>query len=144
MLSVADSILRAWGWLAASVDVRRSTLRTEWLYFAGMDFTPDAGRRCEDEYAVVGLRFEIAPRQLAKDSAVFVLRGEARIVDGMSRADAERFARGSFGTIGSALQASARDAALWPDTLSVTLERLSGEAGMRGGQRVQGCVTVRP
>ena len=144
MLSVADSILRVWGWQAASVDVRRSALRTEWLYFAGTDFTPDAGRRCEDEHAVVGLRFEIAPRQFAKDSAVFVLRGEARIVDGRSRSDAERFARGSFGTIGSALLAGARDAARWPDTLSVEIARLTGEAGMREGQGIHGCAIVRP
>lgn len=144
MLSVADSILRVWGWHSASVDVRRSALRTEWLYFAGTDFTPTAGRQCEDENAVVGLRLEIVPRQLAKDSAVFVLHGEARIVDGTRRSEAERFARGSFGTIGSALQAGARDAALWPDTLSVELERLSGEARVREGQRVRGCVTVRP
>lgn len=143
MLSVADSILRVWGWQAASVDVRRSVLRTEWQYFAGTEFTPSAGRPCEDGI-VVGLRFELAPRQIANDSAVFVLRGEALIVDGNRRADAERFARGSFGTIGAALQAGAREADLWPDTVSVAMARLSGEVGMRVGQRSHGCVTIRP
>lgn len=143
-LSVADSILRVWGWHAASVDVRRAALRTEWLYFAGTDFTPDAGRQCDDRDVVVGLRLEMAPRQIAQDSAVFVLRGEARIVGGRRRADAERFARQSFGTIGAALQAGARDAVRWPDTLAVVLERLSGEAGIRAGQRLGGCATLRP
>ncbi|MHB1313515.1 MAG: hypothetical protein ACYC3L_15970 [Gemmatimonadaceae bacterium] len=143
MLSVSDSIVRGWGWTVASVDPRRHVLRTEWLYFAGTGFTPDAGGQCEDG-AVVGLRLEIALRRVAKDSADFVVRGEAVVVDGTHRTDAERFARGGFATLGSALQAGARSAGQWPDTLSVDLERVSGEMGARNGRPAHGCVGVRP
>jgi hypothetical protein len=145
MLSIADSVVRAWGWEVASVDLKRAGLRTDWLYFAGREMTPRAGRRCEeDEDNVVGLRLEIAPRRLEKDSAEFVVRGEARFVGGRGRAEAERFARGSFATIGAALQDASRAATAWPDDFSRDIERVSGEAGLRMGARSRGCVTLRP
>lgn len=143
MLSVADSVVRGWGWEVASVDLGRSALRTEWLYFSGPDFVPTAGRPCNDD-AIVGLRLEVAPRRVTKDSAEFVVRGEALLISGRNRADAERFARRGFAVVSHALQDGARGAALWPDTYTAALERISGEVGMRQGGQVHGCLTVRP
>lgn len=143
MLSVADSVVRAWGWQVASVDLRRAAMRTDWLYFAGTEMTPDAGRPCEEDN-VVGLRLDIALRQSAKDSSEFVVRGEARVVEGRGRADAERFAHRSFATIGAALQDASRAATLWPDVFSPEIKRVSGEVVLRTERRAQGCVTLRP
>ncbi|MHB1313706.1 MAG: hypothetical protein ACYC3L_16930 [Gemmatimonadaceae bacterium] len=140
---MSDSIVRGWGWKVAAVDQRRHLMRTEWLYFSGTGFAPDAGEQCEDG-AVVGLRLEIALRRVAKDSADFVVHGEAVVVDGRNRADAERFARRGFETMATVLQDGARSAAQWPDTLSGELERVSGEVGARAGQPAHGCVTLRP
>ncbi|MDP1860279.1 MAG: hypothetical protein Q8K82_16500 [Gemmatimonadaceae bacterium] len=143
MLSVADSVVRSWGWEVKSVDLGRSALRTEWLYFSGPDFMPTAGRQCGDD-ATVGLRLEVTPRRVTKDSAEFVVRGEALLINGRGRADAERFARAGFAVLTSALQDGARGAERWPDTYTAALERFSGEIGVRQGGRVHGCLTVRP
>ena len=143
MLSVADSVVRAWGWQIASVDLERGAMRTEWLYFAGTEMTPNAGRECEGD-AIVGLRLIVEPRNSSKNSSDFVVRGEARVVEGRDRADAQRFAHHSFGTIGAALQEASPAATHRPDVFSTELERLSGEVVLRQGGRADGCVTLRP
>lgn len=143
MLSVADSVVRAWGWQIASVDLKRAAMRTEWLYFAGTEMTPRAGRPCEEDN-VVGLRLDIALRQPANDSAEFVVRGEARFVRERGRVETERFAHRSFATISAALRDASRAATLWPDVFSREIERVSGEVEVSSGGRVQACVTVRP
>ncbi|MHB8838337.1 MAG: hypothetical protein ACYC7F_05230 [Gemmatimonadaceae bacterium] len=143
MLSVADSVVRGWGWQVKSVDMARSALRTEWLHFSGPDFMPAAGRQCGDD-ATVGLRLEVASRHVTKDSAEFVVRGEALLISGRRRAEAERFARGGFAAVSRALQDGTRGAEHWPDTYTPALERVSGEIGVRQGEQVHGCLTARP
>jgi hypothetical protein len=142
-LSVTDSIVRYWGWQVATVDPRRTALRTEWLYLTGPDFSPGAGRQCEDG-AVVGLRLEIAPRDTAKHRGEFLVRGEARVVAQANRSAAERLARQGLGTISKALQDGIRAAALRPDTLTASVARASGEIGILEGAQRYGCATVRP
>jgi hypothetical protein len=142
-LSASDSVVRYWGWQVATVNPDRATLRTEWLYFAGPDITPGAGRQCEDG-ALVGLRLEIAPRDIAKDTGEFVVRGEARVLAAASRTEAERLARRGLGTIGTELQEGIRAAALRPDTLAANLARVSGEVGVREGGQQYGCAILRP
>lgn len=143
MLSVADSVLQAWGWRVASVDPARGLLRSEWLYFAGTTFSPSAGLQCANG-SVTGLRFEIAFVPSEAQTPKAVLHGEATIVSGRGRADGERFARRAFGTMGDVLREVGKTAAQRPDSLIVNLAPISGEVRFGSGARGRGCATVRP
>lgn len=137
-VTIADSVLRRWGWRVALADSAVAGLRTAWLYLPRGSFDPGHGSQC-DAGAFTALRVSIAARDSAHGPAVLFLRGEAMFYDTATSAEAARLVRTTFSRVGAELAAAVRGADAREDVYGESLRRRRGNAAVKTLDDLPGC-----
>ncbi|HVZ47690.1 MAG TPA: hypothetical protein VG916_02825 [Gemmatimonadaceae bacterium] len=129
--TLADSVLKRWGWRVAMADSATARLQTAWLYLPRGTFKPGFGSQCEAG-AFTALRFTVGARDAGVAAPEFFVNAEALFYDGAPRAEAERLVRSAVSQVGADLTAALRLADARPDAYGPSIDRRWGELALKG------------
>jgi len=128
--TLADSVLKHWGWRAAMADSATTGLETAWLYLPRGSFSAGHGSQC-NAGAFTALRLSISAGDSSAGPVEFFLRGEAMYYATATRAEAERLVRATFSQVGADLAVALRGADGRPDAYGASFDRRWGEAALK-------------